>query len=301
MKFKITYILFALICLSMVFSSYRNGAALHGGWDCSGGESGFTSPTGCNSGGGCHASSATAGIRVVLELDSAGIPVTGYWPGQAYTVKLTGTNTTASALPGFGFQVTATAGTTELATPTTVGTWGTAPASTHVAAPSAGNYVLSVFEQGSVLSPASGTGATGSIYRDSISWTAPVAGTGSISLWAALNAVNNNGGADAGDLWNVAHIVITEDTVATTNTGVATVSQTDGLSVYPNPVNDILYLQWINTQSGTYTVSVYNTVGQLMQTLANPHSISTTDWPSGVYLLNIQKDGANQVFRILKQ
>jgi hypothetical protein len=128
-----------------------------------------------------------------------------------------------------------------------------------------------------------------------------VAGTGSISLWAALNAVNNNGGADAGDLWNVAHIVITEDTVATTNTGVATVSQTDGLSVYPNPVNDILYLQWINTQSGTYTVSVYNTVGQLMQTLANPHSISTTDWPSGVYLLNIQKDGANQVFRILKQ
>ena len=304
MKHKVIYILFLLVSASVIFSSYRNGAANHGGWDCSGGESGLQNPTGCSTGGGCHASSATAGITVVLELDSAGIPVTGYWPGQTYTVKVTGTNTTSSTLPGFGFQVTATVGTTELATPTTAGTWGTAPAGAQVSAPQANNFVLSVFEQAGVLSPASGSGGSGTIYTDSITWTAPAAGTGSISLWTALNAVNNNGGADGGDLWNVAHIIITEDTVARTNAGISSVSQTNAVNVFPNPVTNLLNLQWDNTQKGASLVSIYTMTGQLMsqQTLeTNNYSVNTTDWAPGIYLVNMQKGGESTAMRVLKQ
>ena len=305
MKIKLVSIVFLLVSASIIFSSYRNGAAQHGGWDCSGGESGLSNPTGCASGGGCHASSVTTGITVLLELDSAGIPVTGYWPGQTYTVKLTGTNTTSSTLPGFGFQITATVGTTELATPTTAGTWGTAPAGAQVAAPQANNFVLSVFEQSSVRQPASGSGGTGTIYMDSITWTAPVAGTGSVSLWAALNAVNNNGNADGGDLWNVAHIIITEDTVAATNTGITSISQANRVNAFPNPVSNILNLQWENAQTGTSLVSVYTMTGQLMTATnvngANAYSINTSDWAPGIYMVNVQKGSTSNVFRVLKQ
>lgn len=305
MKLKVIYVMFLLVSASVIFSSYRNGAASHGGWDCSGGESGLQNPTGCSTGGGCHASSATAGITVVLELDSAGIPVTGYWPGQTYTVKVTGTNTTSSTLPGFGFQITATVGTTELATPTNAGTWGTAPAGAQVSAPQANNFVLSVFEQSSVRSPASGSGGTGTIYIDSITWTAPVAGTGSVSLWTALNAVNNNGTNDQGDLWNVAHIVITEDTAAKTNTGITTVSQTSGVNAFPNPVSNVLNLQWDNTQTGSSLVSIYTMTGLLMTATtvngANAYSINTSDWAPGIYMVNVQNGYTINVFRVLKQ
>ena len=304
MKIKLVSIVFLLVSASVIFSSYRNGAAQHGGWDCSGGESGLSNPTGCASGGGCHASSATAGITVVLELDSAGIPVTGYWPGQTYTVKVTGTNTTSSTLPGFGFQITATVGTTELATPTTAGTWGTAPAGAQVAAPQANNFVLSVFEQSSVRQPASGSGGTGTTYIDSITWTAPVAGTGSISLWTALNAVNNNGNADGGDLWNVAHIVITEDTISSTNTGVINITPANGVSMYPNPVSDMLNLQWDNTQAGSTTLAVYTTTGQLITTQhteASNYSLNTAAWAPGIYLVNVHTGNVSNSYRVFKQ
>jgi hypothetical protein len=307
MKIRITGISFLILAISIVLSSYVEGPAIRSGWDCSGAESGLSNPTGCNASGGCHSSSATAGITVVLELDSAGIPVNGYRGGKTYTVRLSGTNTTSSSLPAFGFQVAAILGSTEQVTPTTAGTWGTAPVQTHIAAPRTNDYVLSIFEQSSAISATTGGGAHGSTYVDSISWTAPAAGTGTVSFWAALNAVNRDGNADQGDLWNVTHLVVAEDTVAQQVNGIAVLPAGD-INVYPNPVNDLLNIQWNNSNSGTYTLSIYNINGQLITTEKNSlmgglntQSISTSAWLPGIYFVQVQSGDAARVFRIVKQ
>ena len=194
-----------------------------------------------------------------------------------------------------------------MVTPTDAGTWGTAPAATHIADPAAGNYVLTIFEQTNAIPATTGGGATGSTYVDSITWTAPVAGTGTVSFWAALNAINGNGRADQGDLWNVASLVIAEDTAVQHVNGITVLSASD-INIYPNPVNDHLNLQWENTTSGSYTFSVYNIGGQLITTEksslnsgANTQNINTSGWVPGIYLVQVQNGDARRVFRIVKQ
>lgn len=307
MKTRILCFSFLLITVSLILSSYREGAAQHSGWDCTGAETGLSNPSGCSSGGGCHHSTITTGITVAVELDSAGTPVTQYTAGKTYTVKFAGVNTTASTLPAFGFQLAAIKGSAAQVTPTDAGTWGTAPTNTQISAPQAGNYVLTIFEQATPLTRTTGTGTTGTTYVDSITWTAPVAGTGTVSFWAALNAVNNNGTNDQGDLWNVNHLVITEDTGTTVN-GIIPVPLVTGVSVYPNPVNNVLNMQLNNAHAGNCTVSVYNISGQLISIEkmelnegADNQSINTAAWAPGIYLVSLQTGNTRHQFRVVKQ
>ena len=160
--------------------------------------------TGC-SGGGCHGSSA--GITVSVELLSGTTPVTTYTAGASYTVRVTGTysssSTSAASLPKFGYQLSAmrTGSTTANA-----GTWGTPPAGSHAATAVGVNLV----EQSSGITATTGGGAPGSTYVINMPWTAPAAGTGSVTLRSVINAVNGTGGADATDRWASGSAPITE-------------------------------------------------------------------------------------------
>lgn len=235
-KFAVIKIAALAIAVCLVLCSYLEGAAQHSGWQCTGAETDNTNPQGCSTGSGCHSNSATAGITVKIELDSAGIPVMQYVAGNLYTVKLTGTNTTSSSLPKYGFRISAIKGTTTYATPSTTdtaGSWPTPyPANVHYATP--GKYFsIGCLEQGTQLAPTSGTGGTGTTYVQTLNWKAPGAGTGAISFWAALNAVNDNGTNDAGDLWNTAQLNIMEEV-----TGIASVYDNSNVRVFPNPMTD---------------------------------------------------------------
>ncbi len=160
--------------------------------------------TGCT-GGGCHGSAA--GIAVTVELLSGTTPVTTYTAGASYTVRVTGTYTssssTAASLPKFGYQLSAmrTGSTTANA-----GTWGSAPAASH-AATAAG---INLIEQSAGITATTGGGAPGSTYVISVPWTAPTAGTGSVTLRSVINAVNGNGSVDGVDRWASGSATITE-------------------------------------------------------------------------------------------
>ena len=302
----------------LMFSSYVAGPASHA-YDCSGADvnSGSGNPTGCSvSGSGCHSSSATAGITVVLELDSAGVTTSStatgtghYTPGVTYTVTLTGTNTTANNLPKFGFQVAATKGATAAASPVNAGTLQSTglPTGLHyVAAPgTSSTFYANVVEHHSALSPSSGSGGTGTVYSESFTWTAPASGTGVVSLFLALNAVNDNSDvADAGDLWNTAHLVLNEITAPSSVTNVA-----GNLSVtaFPNPVNNELNLQIENGVAGNYSFQVFDVMGRSVANgnidvtgVSNKAIINTSDWAYGTYNVVIEKDGVRQVTRVVK-
>jgi Secretion system C-terminal sorting domain len=285
----------------LTISSYKAGPA-NNGYDCTGAETGLGNPAGCSTGTGCHGTSATTGITVAIELDSAGIPTTHYKAGMTYTVKIKGTNTTANTLPKFGFQLGVIKGTTAATTPLNAGTWATTglPTSTRYSAASPGNYVLNIVEHSSAIVATTGTGATGSTYVESLSWTAPVSGTGPISIWGALNAVNANN-SESGDFWNTNHVTINE-WVSTAS--VATVVSGINLKAYPNPVANTLNLQIEN--AGSYSVQVFDVSGK---SIANQHielnggqstNINSSDWAPGMYFVVVEKDGARQVVPVVK-
>ena len=187
---------------AIVVYSYNTGPAFFAGID---GTTAKGGAGGCNN-GSCHAS-ANADVTVV-ELDSAGIPVTSYHPGMAYTVKVSSSNSTANSWPRFGFQMAVVklvgSGT---ASATDAGTWGTLPANVH-------STVLTetIIEHSSPILATTGNGGNGTTYVESIPWTAPASGTGSVVVYGVINEVNYDG-TNGGDGYKVASSVTISEAV----------------------------------------------------------------------------------------
>ena len=212
-------------------------------------------------------------------------------------MKISGTNTGAS-LPGYGFQLNATKGTASASTNVDAGTWATTglPASTQVTAPAGSTYfAITTVEHSSTIS------ISGSTFTQSFTWTAPVTGTGSISFWGVANFVNNNGRADAGDLWNTAHAVIGE----WSTTEVATVANEADINIYPNPVVNEMNVQ-LNHATGSYTVSVYDLSGRMISNSSFVASgtqnlvVPTSNWVPGMYIAVVSNGTTQKSFRIVK-
>jgi hypothetical protein len=164
---------------------------------------GATGAIGCGSTPSCHSNAATGTTTVNITVAGSSGTVTSYTPGSTYTITMTGGNTSSSSLPYFGYQVTAVKG-------SPVSNAGT------MTAPSGSNHVvtasgISVCEHTSPLA-GSGSGGAGTTYTVNIPWTAPAAGSGTVTIRAVLNAVNHNGNQDAGDLWNYTSTTLSEAT-----------------------------------------------------------------------------------------
>jgi hypothetical protein len=289
---------------TFMMTSGTNGAGNGKGYDCTGAETGLGNVSGCSA-SGCHGTTATTGITVAMELDSAGVATTHYVPGHTYTVKITGTNTTSNSLPIFGFQVSCIKGSTTLDTPVNAGTFATTglPASVRYTAAQAGNFVCNVIEHGSPISATTGGGATGSTYVESFNWTAPAAGTGTISFWGCLMGCNGDNGR-GGDFWNTTQITITER--ATTEVG--SVTNEMKVTAYPNPTTTNLNVQLNNAQAGTYSLIVSDINGKSIVTdnitvngTSSTTNINTSNWAAGVYHIVLQKEGFSKTISVVKK
>ena len=284
-KLKLLTLIFTAYAGYLVVCAYNGGAGLNG-YNCTGAETGLGNAAGCTS-GGCHGASPTAAITVAIELDSAGGKKTSYYVGGGkYTVKMTGTNTGSSTLPGFGYQVTCIKGTSAVTTPTNEGTF-TAPSGSHVAPATQYNVCLLV-EQSSTLKPTSGSGGKGTTYVESINWTAPAKGTGQCSIWAIVNAVNGNGSADGGDQWNTNHIIISE----ITPTGIDAITDNNEINVYPNPVSTHVTFS-LQKEVSNATITLYNMTGKQAKEVNFSGKEITLDrgtLADGIYFYNIVSD-----------
>lgn len=294
---KTTFVsLLALCAGTLIICSYAGGAASHN-IEGTGAETGLGNSAGC--GQGCHTSATTTTISI--ELDSAGIATTRYVGGMTYTVKLTGKNTSTTSLPKFGFQIGSIVGSAASTTPTNAGTWNAPfPTNTKYMAPVAGKFVVGIVEQTAALAATTGTGGNGTTYVKTFNWTAPAAGTGTISFWAALNAVNGNNN-DTGDKYNTGHVSITElvpssplnVTTSTVNvkckgdkTGTATATATGGAPPYSyswnsTPVQTTATATGLG--AGSYTITVKdskNVTATSIATITEPSIITITTSPT---------------------
>jgi hypothetical protein len=58
------------------------------------------------------------------------------------------------------------------------------------------------------------------------------------------------------------------------------------LQVYPNPVEDMLFVAW--DEQTTYEINIFNVLGELMYQ-GKERQISTALWPSGIYIVNVNQ------------
>ena len=289
-----------------MLTSGKNGAAFEKGYDNTGAETALGNFAGCGASGvSCHGTASTAGITTVIELDSAGVATTHYKAGMTYTVKISGTNTTSNSLTTFGFQVSCIKGTAAVATPVNAGTFASTglPTNVQYTPANATYYVCNVVEHSNPIAPTTGTGGTGTTYVESFQWTAPAAGTGSVSFWGTVNACNANNRADVGDLWNTTNLSISE----WSTTGVAEVTNNISISAFPNPVSSSLNVHIENTHSGTYSLQVVDMNGRTVTTenivvngSSHTATINTGNWTPGTYNVVVSKDGSRQVIPVMK-
>ena len=256
-------------------SSYNNGASLAGH---------AKAKDGCG-GAGCHATSSTnTAITVVVKEKSSGNTVTEYEAGVDYEVTVTGANASAAK---YGYMARFTDASTMQA-----GTFSN---------PSSGSKVQLVSGGVSVVEHSGSIAASSGSFTATFDWKAPTAGTGNVSIDVAVNAVNGNGIADVGDQWNTTSQTLTEK-----NTSVGGVAKNSVVSVYPNPVHNVLNVDLKNNVSGTYELTVLNINGQTVETgtiSTNGTSslqFNTTDWKAGLYIIHLSKDGAQQSIKIQK-
>jgi len=88
----------------------------------------------------------------------------------------------------------------------------------------------------------------------------------------------------------------------TTSLNTEIVMEEDGISIYPNPFTDQLYMELL---SGNYTIRVLDVNGNVHATLSieDKYTLSIPSLPSGLYFLEILKDNGSSIcFRkIIKQ
>ena len=295
MKIRMLLLVFA-VSISLVLSSYRDGAENHAGYD----GTGATGVSGCS----CHVPST--GLGTTVELDSAGVPVTSYIPGASYTVKISATNGTGGTLGSFGFQLaTVLAAGGGGATPTHIGTWGTT-LPTNVRLTTGAGRQIPVIEQSAAITATSGTGGAGTTYVESIPWTAPPAGSGSIQIYGVLNAVT---GLDVQFLCSnqaATPVTITEAVPS----GIRNIGNTlSNFNVYPTVMTDHITVAFDLKEESEVRLSLISMQGQEVQTLLSSESLSegafsrsfdVNGLASGIYLVRLQIGNASIVSKIVK-
>ncbi len=288
MKIRLVYSLFASLLLLAVLSGNKNGRAStfpgHGNTGAPGDETAGGQPVRCNS---CHnAASITASMSISI-LDSAGAAVTAYVPGKKYTARVTITPVTGNP-QGYGFQMIALkdAGNTDL---------------DGFSDQNPNNYkIVTVNSTGRTYAEHDNV-STPNVFN--VTWTAPVAGTGNVTFYAAGNAVNKNNN-DSGDGSAFTNVKLTESLVsATQNPDAAGI----GLRTWPNPVGPALHLTASLPESGNFAVVVRDLSGRQVwesaRTLAagtNLLDIPADGWQPGIYFVTLAGEGISANVKVVK-
>ena len=74
--------------------------------------------------------------------------------------------------------------------------------------------------------------------------------------------------------------------------------ENSSLTLYPNPVQNILYIT--GDDSEDYDVEVFSVLGQLVLSVVNVTQIEVGGFNSGLYLIKITSENSTQVKRIIK-
>ncbi len=145
---------------------------------------------------------------------------------------------------------------------------------------------------------------TNNQYEATFNWKAPASGTGTVTFYGVINAVNNNG-QQVGDRPSAPfNIALTEIPTASVNN----VQQGISIEAFPNPITTKLDLRTNNLEKGNYNLSAYDMNGKKVLNTTVPineaaqgTSINTADWACGIYHIQLSKGGMKQTIVVMKK
>ena len=242
-------------------------------------EGGFT----CNL-SGCHNSFPTGQRPGWI---TSNVPGTGYIAGQTYTVTATAVS---AGCTRFGFEITA-----QTSTGATAGTAIiTNPSQTKLVSPPNTRWVTHTQAGTSVT--VSGTKTW------TYNWTAPAAGTGTVTFYGAFNR-SNASNTVFGDSIFTSTMVVPESTV-----GMAEAEENISFSVYPVPADENIFVQlkvnthsipevWLTDISGKIILKASDAVST--RGLEYTFSLNSVDIEPGIYFIRIINDASVAVKKII--
>ena len=176
----------------------------------------------------CHSGTAISQDNWI----TSDIPVTGYVPGETYTITASGNHTGAAK---FGFEITSEDASSK------VGTFVITDANTTKLANN--NHA--------VTHTSNNTASSGS-KTWSFDWTAPAAGTGDVTFFGAFNAANGNG-STSGDVIYTSQLAVSEATVGIKD------NNSVNISIFPNPTSNFISF---NSKNIIKSISIFDISGK---------------------------------------
>lgn len=259
------------ICSFILFISSSNGRAANGSGNTGapGDETAGAIPVTCKF---CHTPSNIVTNTLIQVLNSDNDEVTSYEPGEDYTVKVT-INTVSGTPQRYGFQM--------------------------IGLKDDGNSDLKGFSDPSSNTKLQNISFTNRTYAEhknpgtlntfEVKWTAPVAGTGSVSFYAAGNGVNNNGSTN-GDGASETKLTLAESVVSSSQ---AEQLLAQKIQIYPNPVtNGRVFFKWAQEiEISRYTL--INSEGRIIHSAelsqdVHESYIDVSNQSPGLYYLNVE-------------
>ncbi len=215
----------------------------------------------------CH--SATQNYNPVVSLTS-NIPAQGYTPGQAYELTLSVSSNSSK----HGFQMTAENNQNQK-----TGSFQSMDA-----------YTQTLSNNQYIEHTSSGTTQTSWTFR----WQAPATSQGPVTFYAAVNATNANN-STSGDTPVTYQLTIQENTTKVEETTLP------GISFYPNPVTDILYLK-NKTNQTLRKLQITDLSGKVVTEYENPDfPLHLSGLQNGMYLIIIHTDRNTGVYPLMKK
>lgn len=260
MKHNYAFFIVPLIGVAFLLLAYSSGSP--------GGKSNSPGDMGANC-TDCHTGNPIAATDWI----SSNVPVTGYIPGNTYTITLNGSH---SGVVKFGFEVTAENGNNE----------------------KAGTFVLTDNEQTkftnggvAVTHTSDGNTPSGGEKTWTVDWTAPEAGTGSIGFYASFNAANGNGNT-SGDVIYTTSLFVNEMSV-----GIEELSFAD-LNIYPNPSNGTVNIELKENAR----VEVWDIAGNMIENYQfsqGTNQINLSGHPAGFYFIHFWNDQKHEMKKVV--
>ncbi|MBK8920692.1 MAG: T9SS type A sorting domain-containing protein [Saprospirales bacterium] len=289
MKLRLVYLLFFGALLTVVLAANKNGRASEakkGNTGAPGDETNANgSPRTCTY---CHFGAAGPVVFIHL-LNAIGDTVTQYLPGQQYTARVSIQNSNSN-LTGYGFQMIAlrAADSTDL--------HGFSDPGNNTV----NNYKLATIANGRTYAEHDNVSAS---TQFNVVWTAPQAGAGSVTFFAAGNAVNRNG-TTSGDGASSGMLQIQEGLASATTQAE---EHPVRLNVWPNPVAQTARMEIVAEQAEEYRFRVFDCAGRVVWQSARQLppgrfmlDVPVAGWTPGIYFLEATTGTARRLVKVLK-
>lgn len=241
------------------------------------------------SGGSCHSGStgktkslfASPGVAFSLKVKSSGLAEAAgvYMPGTTYVVTFSVVN--EDIKPKYGFQASCVKTTGKTKAGTLVATMANTTKKTETSG-------VELIEHTTAL-----TGSTGQ-YIITFEWTAPATGTGDVTFYGIVNAVNGTG-TTAGDDPSGELKATFKDKTTSINEKINNIAS----KVYPNPCSNVLNIETASTAK--FMATVYDVAGRQVIAPSHHSSIDVSSLTNGLYMLRLNTEEGQQTVSFIKQ